>query len=72
MFLVSDEIEFQILIPPYFIERCSRDELYRGIANLQAKFCLVLNLCTVSVLQKNFEKVIESFLLQNLCMNIAT
>ena len=63
LFLVSDEIEFQILIPPYFIERCSRDVLYRGITNLQAKFFLVLNLCTVFVLQKYFEKVIGSFLL---------
>ena len=72
LLVVSDEIESQISIPLYFTERGSQDVLYREIANLQAKFYLVLNLCTVSVLQKYFEKVIGSFLLQNLCMNIAT
>ena len=72
VFQISDEVESQILIAPYFIERCSRSGLYRGIANLQAIFCLVLNLCTVSVLQKYSEKVMGSFSWQNLCMNIAT
>ena len=66
------EIESQILIPSHSTEHRSRDVLYCRIANLQTKFYLVLNLCTVSVLEKYSKKVIGSLLWQNFCMNIAT